>query len=392
MVSRYSNELNSFRNGIEDRVSQHKDKMQAVNQALGIKADKVFENAKKIGDISSKLMESGIGGGVGATALGKYARKGISKFNQFKQDATDKLDEVGNRAKGLADQAESKLQEAGSNVEGKVGELKDAAGNMEGQVRQTAQNAQSGAEDAAQSARDSVPSESTNGGGANQSVGSSTQEAGGPQYKIAPDEEGGNSQVNLRWETTERRVGGEYDGTSTTATNVEGGETGADSQGMAIRGRVLDEDPAENTTTYDELMKPDVVKYTGDATEQKEGDGEAFEDAVPKSGGSGGDVELSNIGETTTDATPELESGLISGATDLEEDAAATSWLGFLGIPEILAGLGAVAGIAAAGVGIADAVKSGDQTAKAQAMPTQAPKAGFQAAGTFIVPTMDSIS
>ena len=69
--------------------------MQAVNQALGIKADKVFENAKKIGDISSKLMESGIGGGVGATALGKYARKGISKFNQFKQDATDKLDEVG---------------------------------------------------------------------------------------------------------------------------------------------------------------------------------------------------------------------------------------------------------------------------------------------------------
>ena len=50
MVSRYSNELNSFRSGIEDRVSQHKDKLSAVNQALGIKADKVFENAKKISD------------------------------------------------------------------------------------------------------------------------------------------------------------------------------------------------------------------------------------------------------------------------------------------------------------------------------------------------------
>ena len=90
MVSRYSNELNSFRSGIEDRVTQHKDKISAVNQALGIKADKVFENAKKISDIGSKLTEGGIGGGVGSTALAKYARKGITKFNTFKQGITDK--------------------------------------------------------------------------------------------------------------------------------------------------------------------------------------------------------------------------------------------------------------------------------------------------------------
>ena len=92
----------------------------------------------------------------------------------------------------------------------------------------------------------------------------------------------------------------------------------------------------------------------------------------------------------TTEAT--TESTLTGTAIDLEEDAAATSWLGFLGVPEILAGLGAIAGVAAAGVGIADAVKSGSETAQAQAMPTSAPKTGFQAAGTFVVPTQDSVS
>ena len=96
----------------------------------------------------------------------------------------------------------------------------------------------------------------------------------------------------------------------------------------------------------------------------------------------------------TTNATEEAttESSLLGGAEELEEGAAATSWLGFLGVPEILAGLGAVAGVAAAGVGIADAVKSGSETAQAQAMPTSAPKTGFQAAGTFVVPTQDSVS
>jgi|TARA_R110000824_G_scaffold36306_5_gene113029 hypothetical protein len=108
-----------------------------------------------------------------------------------------------------------------------------------------------------------------------------------------------------------------------------------------------------------------------------------------------GGTELTDPSATASsaaDAEATTETGLVGAAEDLEEDAAATSWLGFLGIPEILAGLGAVAGVAAAGVGIADAVKSGDETAQAQAMATQAPKAGFQAAGTFVVPTMDSVS
>ena len=170
MVSRYSNELNSFRSGIEDRVTQHKDKISAVNQALGIKADKVFENAKKISDIGSKLTEGGIGGGVGSTAIAKYVRKGITKFNTFKQGATDKvkgladqaeskLQEAGSKAKGLTDQAESKVGDLADQAESKVGGLQDAAGNAETQVRQTAQNAQSTVETKAQDARDSVVAE-----------------------------------------------------------------------------------------------------------------------------------------------------------------------------------------------------------------------------------------
>ena len=323
MVSRYSNELNSFRSGIEDRVSQHRDKVDAVNKALGIKADKVFENAKKISDAGSKLLESGIGGGVGSTAVAKYARQGITKFNTFKQGITDKLQEAGSKAKGLADQAEGKVGELQDAAESKVGDVQQAAGNAETQVRQTAQNAQSSVETKAQDARDSVVSESET-GGARQGVGGDSVSGNGLEESV-------NTSVRVA------RPG-------------------------------------------DQILQD---KYIG----MRKG-GLAGEEAE-------GGTELTDAGATTSsaaDAEATTETGLVGAAEDLEEDAAATSWLGFLGIPEILAGLGAVAGVAAAGVGIADAVKSGDETAQAQAMPTQAPKAGFQAAGTFVVPTMDSVS
>ena len=334
MVSRYSNELNSFRSGIEDRVSQHKDKIDAVNKALGIKADKVFENAKKISDIGSKLTEGGIGGGVGSTALAKYARKGITKFNTFKQGATDKvkgladqaeskLQEAGSKAQGLADQAESKVGGLADQAESKVGGLQDAASNAETQVRQTAQNAQDTAETKAQDARDSVVAEN---------------ETGGARQGVGGDSASGNS--------LEESVN----------TSVRVARPG------------------------DQILQSKYIgmRKGGLAGEEDEGGTELTE----------------NIGEEATTATTEAttESTLTGAAVDLEEDAAATSWLGFLGVPEILAGLGAVAGVAAAGVGIADAVKSGSETAKAEEMPTQAPKAGFQAAGTFVVPTMDSLS
>ena len=324
MVSRYSNELNSFRSGIEDRVSQHKDKIDAVNKALGIKADKVFENAKKISDIGGKLTESGIGGGVGATALGKYARKGITKFNTFKQGATDKLQEAGSKAKGLADQAESKVGDLQAQAEGKVGELQDAAGNAETQVRQTAQNAQSTVETKAQDARDSVVSESET-GGARQGVGGDSVSGNGLEESV-------NTSVRVA------RPG-------------------------------------------DQILQD---KYIG----MRKGGlaGEEAEGGTELTGPAGAEEATTATTEATTEST------LTGTAIDLEEDAAATSWLGFLGVPEILAGLGAIAGVAAAGVGIADAVKGGAGEAQAQAMSTTAPKAGFQAAGTFVVPTMDSLS
>ena len=326
MVSRYSNELNSFRSGIEDRVTQHKDKISAVNQALGIKADKVFENAKKISDIGSKLTEGGIGGGVGSTAIAKYVRKGITKFNTFKQGATDKV-------KGLADQAESKLQEAGSKAKGltdqaesKVGGLQDAAGNAETQVRQTAQNAQSTVETKAQDARDSVVAENET-GGARQGVGGDSASGNGL-------EESANTSVRVA------RPGDQ----------------------------ILQE-------KYIGMRKGGLVG------EEDEGGTELTENIAD---------EATNATTATTEAT--TESTLGGAAVDLEEDAAATSWLGFLGVPEILAGLGAIAGVAAAGVGIADAVKGGAGEAKAQAMNTKVKDTGFQAAGTFVVPTMDSVS
>ena len=44
-MSRYSNELNAFRSGIEERTQQHRQKIDAVNQALGIKTgDKTEQN------------------------------------------------------------------------------------------------------------------------------------------------------------------------------------------------------------------------------------------------------------------------------------------------------------------------------------------------------------
>ena len=315
MVSRYSNELNSFRSGIEDRVSQHKDKIDAVNQALGIKADKVFENAKKISDIGGKLLESGVGGSASAPGLASFARKGITAFNKFKQAGVDKL------------------TEAGSKVEGKIGELKDVAGNAETQVRQTAQNAQSTAEDAAQSARDSVVSESKTEGAANQSVGGDTAEG----------------KVNL--DMDEAR---------------EGANMGAEDKNV---GETNAEGTAETTSPEGEGLEIPTIKNSGVSATADEA-GEAGVDA-------GADAAIT---------------GAETAAVGLEEGAAATSWLAFLGIPEILAAAGAVAGISAAGVGIADAVKSGNLSAKAQEMPTSAPKAGFQAAGTFVVPTMDSLS
>ena len=346
-MSRYSNELNAFRSGIEERTQQHKQKIDAVNQALGIKADKVFDNAKKISDAGSKLMESGIGGGVGATALGKYARKGITAFNKFKsagQDVVDKATGAVDKAKNAVDDVGKQVQEAGSKVEGKVGDLQQAgsarAGTLEEQsARLKNQLVGNDAESKAQEARDStVPENET--GGANQSVGGNTAEG-----KVSLDMD--EAKEGTQMEAEDKNVG---ESTETKADTADTAETDI---------------PTPETNVGSNQILPTDSTATADA---------------------GGDA----AAEATTEATTEV--GIDSAAVGLEEGAAATSWLAFLGIPEILAAAGAVAGIVSAGIGISDAVKGGDITAKAQAMPTTVKPSGFSVAGTYVVPTQDSLS
>ena len=339
MVSRYSNEMNAFRSGIEERVGQHSDKLDAVNKALGIKADKVFENAKKISDSGSKLLESGIGGGVGATALGKYARKGIDKLNAFKQKGQDVLDNV-----------EGKVREAGSKIEGKIGEVGDKVSKVSSKVDvdDVLGQVESKVQSATQSARDSVAPEQTSEGA-----------------RPAVAEEGAESNPTTDWKstydtTTQDTIGYERGGSKTTPLDEEG-ESKLDSL-------------MEGTGKSDALDVGDETKLAvADASTGAE------ESSTATGAGEGGGEALA-------------ETGLAETGVDLEEAAASTSWLAFLGIPEILAAAGAVAGVAAAGVGIADAVKSGDVASKAQAMVTTTKRTGFQAAGTYVVPTSDSLS
>ena len=74
------------------------------------------------------------------------------------------------------------------------------------------------------------------------------------------------------------------------------------------------------------------------------------------------------------------------------EGAAATSWLGWLGVPEILAAAGAVAGVAGAVAGVVESVKGGNEEAAGLGMKTTAPAKTAQLAGSFVTPTQDSLT
>ena len=363
MVSRYSNELNSFRSGIEDRVNQHRDKVDAVNRALGIKADKVFENAKKLSDAGGKLMESGIGGSVGSTALASFARKGITSFNKFRAGASKAVE------KGFGETDVDKV-----------------AARMKNEVfsRQSQQNAQS--------ARDNAPSEETSEGGANQSVGGETKEGtsnlGESESTSQPTEMSEMQQVGGRSgvQVDDNSMGLRGNNQRFTEETMQ---EGAERRGMAQEDTDATEPPGQakpNTTSIDDETKLNV----DDGEETKGGDsasgdadeaGDATGDAV-EAGETGGEI-AGDVG---------VEAGAEAAAGGLEEAAAATSWLAWLGIPEILGAAGAISGAVGAGIGIADAVKGGNQETKAEGMPTTAPQTGIGVAGTYVVPTQDSLS
>ena len=203
MTTRYQNELNSFRSGIEARTALHKDRVDAVNQALGVKAGKVFENAKKIGDAGTKLIESGIGVSALAPTLAKYTRKGINKFNQVRSQTQEAIDKVKGKAQSLVkdgeagvkkvanqategvEDAQQALNKSGGDVANGNQSLDDVAGRMKSQVMD------------AQKARDSTISEDVD-GGANQSVGGDAAQAKGGQNQAMDDFDAGKSFSILR--------------------------------------------------------------------------------------------------------------------------------------------------------------------------------------------------
>ena len=369
MVSRYSNELNAFREGIENRVAQHRDKTDAINKALGFKADKVFENAKKISDAGSKLIESGIGGGVGATAIGKYARKGITSFNKYRQAGQDIVDKV----------------------KGKVGDMEEKFGNEDvDSIAQRMKNEVFGRQSTqqAQDARDSAPTEESTEGGANQSVGGETKDGTsnlGESEQTSGDTElsemrpvGGRQGVQVDDDT----MGVRGDNARFTEETMN---EGAERRGMGQEDIDAPEAPGQ--------VKPES-KVDIDDDETKAGDGSEDADAGAEEAGEAGTEAGETVGETAGEVAGDAAevAGAEGAAEGLETAAAATSWLAWLGIPELLAAGGAIAGAVGAGIGIADAVKGGNEESKAQAMPTTQPDKGIQVAGTYVVPTMDSLS
>lgn len=434
MTTRYQNELNSFRSGIEARTALHKDRVDAVNQALGVKAGKVFENAKKIGDAGTKLIESGIGVSALAPTLAKYTRKGINKFNQVRSQTQEAIDKVKGKAQSLVkdgeagvkkvanqategvEDAQQALNKSGGDVANGNQSLDDVAGRMKSQVMD------------AQKARDSTISEDVD-GGANQSVGGDAAQAKGGQSQAMDDFDAGKSNPNAGSETAPP----EADETEAardlpSRTNAPGqgrygenmpGEAkyGDQAQAMADRdagsGRWagdIDQSKASSETKVAEPVEPDPKMP------DPEGEGTELSDITAKAD-SGVTDATTGVTDATTDITDattniaskigtklgtklgtsvgsELTEQAAAGAAGvtLEEGAAATSWLAFLGIPEILAAAGAVAGAVSAGYGIADAIKSGAESKTATLMPTSAPDKGVQVAGQYVVPTKDSIS
>ena len=48
ITDKYSNELRSFRDGVEEQVARHRDKLNLVDKALGARSSKVFQKAKDL--------------------------------------------------------------------------------------------------------------------------------------------------------------------------------------------------------------------------------------------------------------------------------------------------------------------------------------------------------
>lgn len=391
---KYSNEMNAFRAGIENAVTKHKDKTQAINQALGVKAQKVFQQGKTLADAGGKLLESGVGVAGTSGPLGAGVRKGITSFNKIKaarlqkaNDVADKLkgkitkgidrvksvaSDVEGKARNAADRTTDKFQNVTDAVESKEGDPRDSLPDIVGDTKSSITKFRLTASDGIEgSARQSV-------GGVSEAGQASGQVASRPVYDIRQLPGG-------------RAIAG--DGAEGGGVELGEGTSKLPGLEMSTKNTNLFPSEGEKTGGGEGDGPAPTQPNAGDANQPKAPTVEETPDIDPVISTDAPDAISNAASNAASNVTSRVVPGVLEGAApELEEAAAATSWLSWLGVPEILAAAGAIAGVAGAVSGVVESVKGGAEEAAGLAMKTTAPAKTAQLAGSFVTPTQDSLS
>lgn len=354
--TRYVNELQSFRNSVGNRIQVHKDKIGAVNSAIGIKTQSIIAQSKKLADTGKTLLESGVGVVGAVKPLSGLARRGITSVgNMVEQRA---------KANGMGNLVD--------NIKSKVGDIKSKVDDIKSRVPGMSEEKSEGKGDDG----DPVPEPEE----PSMARVTNAQEGGIKTVPEVPEQptqaiEAGSRTEPTNWMTSGRK----YDVNPSDETIPDGGEEKSEVADPTVD---AGDDVGSDITQLRLSAKSgvDLNTVTNDVTDLDQVASNATE-----------------VGGSLGDAVGATEGGL--GALDATaagfgEAAAATSWLAWLGVPEILGAIGAVAGVVSAGVGIADAVKGGDAATLAQQQGDAAlQKVGVtQVAGSYAVPTQDSLN
>ena len=356
---RYVSELQSYREGISSRVEQHRAKIDAVNQALGVRTQNIIAQGKKLADTGKTLLESGVGVVGAVKPLSGLARRGITSVGE----------QIKSRARGvgkdLAKQTETKTPDEVKTAEGKADDDQTELGDGGETKGEDFQARVTNAQEGGARTGELTDMRSTGQNMGENRVGQSVDDGTDPS------------------EWWERRSAG------------KGAQFGEQEYQQAVEARDMrgeDFDAPEPANVGRPTTDADPV---GDAVEslraKAANTGETVTNADPEAEA----ADLEPLESTVTDVGADAaEAGTVAGAGEgFDVAAAATSWLAWLGVPEILGAIGAVAGVVSAGVGIADAVKGGAADTAALAAQKLGTKAQgvTQAAGSYAVPTQDSI-
>ena len=390
---KYTNEMNAFRSGIERNIANHKDKTAAINQALGVKAQKVFQQGKTLADAGGKLLESGVGVAGTSGPLGALVRKGVTKFNEIKEtrlgEAQDIADKIKLKGKSLMDRASAKGQDILDTAKSKVSQISDVAEGKAADAADSLRGSTSQVTDIANSVKTKASQVTPVDG--DETKGDDAYEAEG---KVGDTIEGRSLD-----QTTAYEYGDEGQEAAMAARDAgsglpeasPGGATAA-GEGSAVQGVGADSTGGIELPKFVDMSSSGPA--TSDAPTVQSGSAEA---GTPDAAAT---TDTADALTTTLEDTGAQTAGklLATGGTDaiiagtFEEAAAATSWLAWLGVPEVLAAAGAIAGVAGAVSGVVDSVQGGDKEAAAQAMKTTAPAKTAQLAGSFVTPTQDSLT